>query len=116
MASHAAQRRSLRGKTVCIIGLGSIGRHLVEHLRPFGVTLVGTNHALENPPATAPPSSRANPLFEFAQALITPHIAGDTDLTATGTVAYLARMLDRWEAGIKPEAIVNAPAHPRRFP
>ena len=38
---------SLSGKTVCIVGLGTIGQQLAERLRPFGVKMVATDEVLE---------------------------------------------------------------------
>lgn len=41
---------ALNGKTVCIVGLGSIGRQIVDRLRPFGVLMVATDEHPENSP------------------------------------------------------------------
>ena len=194
--TRTQSNQSLSGKTVCIVGLGSIGRHLVDRLRPFGMTLVATNgdtalppdgvtvhpaHELKRAIADADyiviciPGSRenenlfdasvlasakhgailinvargnvvdeaalcaairsgqisavgldvlrtapgkpGNPLMAFPQALITPHIAGETDLTLKGTVTYLAAVIRGWDAGSKPESLVNQPHTPRKaFP
>jgi phosphoglycerate dehydrogenase-like enzyme len=42
--------RSLNGKTVCIVGLGSVGRQVADRLRPFGVLLLATDERPENAP------------------------------------------------------------------
>jgi len=42
---------ALSGKTVCIVGLGTIGQQLVDRLRPFGVKMVATDEHPENAPA-----------------------------------------------------------------
>ncbi len=184
---------ALHGKTACIVGLGSIGRALVERLGPFGMTLRGTDEHPESAPhgveafatnelhravhdadyvLVCAPGSKANehlidaaalasmkdgailinvargtlvdenalasalksghiaaagldvlgvepaepqnPLLAYPQALITPHIAGPTDVTLAGTVDYLARVIDDLVAGKKPHSVLNAPAHPRR--
>jgi phosphoglycerate dehydrogenase-like enzyme len=42
--------QSLNGKTICIVGLGSIGMQLVDRLRPFGVLLIATDEHPENAP------------------------------------------------------------------
>jgi phosphoglycerate dehydrogenase-like enzyme len=42
---------SLSGKTVCIVGLGTIGQQLVDRLRPFGVKMIATDEHPENAPA-----------------------------------------------------------------
>ena len=41
----------LNGKTVCIVGLGGIGRLVVDRLRPFGMLLLATDEHPENAPA-----------------------------------------------------------------
>jgi phosphoglycerate dehydrogenase-like enzyme len=189
----AGANRALSGKTVCIVGLGSVGRHLVDRLRPFEMRLVATDHGDNAPPsgvtlhpgqdlksavATADyvvvcvPGSKANenlinasvmhamkrgailinvargkvvnetdlcsalrsgqiaavgldvlrheppnaadPLFAFPQALITPHIAGDTDLSFAGTIRFIGRLVSAWSGGGKPTSIVNRPRQPRK--
>ncbi len=42
--------RSLNGKTVCVVGLGSIGLQVIDRLRPFGVLLLATDERPENAP------------------------------------------------------------------
>jgi phosphoglycerate dehydrogenase-like enzyme len=42
---------ALNGKTVCIVGLGSVGRQIVERLRPFGVLILATDEHPEDAPA-----------------------------------------------------------------
>jgi phosphoglycerate dehydrogenase-like enzyme len=185
--------RALSGKAVCIVGLGSVGRHLVDRLRPFAVRLIATDHGalpapedvtvfcakdLKRAVATADyvvlcvPGSKANenlidasvldamkrgsilinvargsvvneadlcaamrsgqlaaigldvlrheppksqdPLLGFPQALITPHIAGDTDLSLAGTIHFVGRLIAAWSDGGKPASIVNEPQKPRK--
>lgn len=192
-AGTVAVHKSLEGKTVCIVGLGSIGRHLVSRLQTFGLTIVATDHRLEDPPpgvrvypahqltsaiaaadyvVICVPGSAENenlfnasvfgamkrgsilvnvargnlideaalgaalrsgritavgldvlrlegpneysPLRQFSQALITPHLAGETDLSLAGTVRYVGNLVDQWMDGIKPGSLVNLPDHPRR--
>jgi len=60
------------------------------------------------------PADPANPLLDYPQALITPHIAGATDVMLAGTIDYLACVIDDLVRGKKPEAVLNAPSHPRR--
>jgi phosphoglycerate dehydrogenase-like enzyme len=45
--------------------------------------------------------------------LVTPHIAGATDIMLDGTVSYLGNVLTDFRQGIHPEGIVNEPANPR---
>ncbi len=42
---------ALNGKTICIVGLGSIGRQIAERLRPFGVLMLATEEHPEDAPA-----------------------------------------------------------------
>lgn len=42
---------ALSGKTVCIVGMGSIGALISERLRPFGVMLTGVDRRPEEAPA-----------------------------------------------------------------
>jgi phosphoglycerate dehydrogenase-like enzyme len=191
-AGAVALHKSLQGKTLCIVGLGSIGRHLVPRLQAFGLTVVATDHHLQGPPpgvrvypghdlttaiaeadyvVICVPASTANenlfdasvfaamkrgsilvnvargslidedalaaalrsgrisavgldvlrmesprepsPLRQYSQALITPHLAGDTDLSLAGTVRYVGDLVDQWLEGIKPDSLVNLPDHPR---
>lgn len=184
---------SLSGKTVCIVGLGTIGQQLVDRLRPFGVKMVATDEHPENAPAdvtaypaeelntavahadfvvicvraskenenlidaaqlaamkrgailvniargmlldeaalvdavangqisaagldvlkTEPPD-RTDPLLRLPQVLVTPHIAGLTDLMLDGTVNYICHVIEEFAEGKKPKSILNSPARPRR--
>jgi phosphoglycerate dehydrogenase-like enzyme len=183
---------ALSGKTICIVGLGHIGRQLVDRLRPFGVKIVATDEHPERAPedVTAFPADQLlkavaladyvvlcvpaskendhlinasviramkhgailvnvargmlidegallaavkdgqisaagldvlqkeppdpeNPLTRFPQVLITPHIAGATDLMLSGTVNYIAQVVKEFAAGKKPKSILNTPQKPR---
>lgn len=42
---------ALSGKTVCVVGLGSIGKLLVDRLRPFGMKIVATDEHPDHAPA-----------------------------------------------------------------
>ena len=184
--------RGLSGKTVCIVGLGEIGKRIAELLRPFGVKIVGTTKHPEEAPAGVKiyspdnlqralteadyvvlcvPSTRenenllnvamframkhgailvniargalvderalldavedgrisaagldvvkeeplvpSNPLLQFPQLVITPHIAGLTDLTLHGTIDYVCHVVEEVAAGKKPKSVLNAPSTPR---
>ena len=54
-----------------------------------------------------------DPLLSQPRILVTPHIAGSTDLMLDGTVKYLNEVLDRFRKGIRPEGAVNQPDKPR---
>jgi phosphoglycerate dehydrogenase-like enzyme len=189
----STSNQALSGKKICIVGLGGIGRNLVDRLRPFGMIIVATNedvsvpiagvsvypaHELKRAVANADyvvicvPGSRenenlidasvlgamkrgvilvnvargnvvdefalcsalstgqvsavgldvirtesessSNPLRRFPQALITPHIAGDTDVTLSGTLNYIAKVVREWDAGTKLGSVVNQPKDPRK--
>jgi phosphoglycerate dehydrogenase-like enzyme len=184
---------ALSGKTICIVGLGSIGRQLVDRLRPFGVKILATDEHPEHAPedVTAFPADQLekavaladyvvlcvpaskgnenlinasviramkhgailvnvargmlidegalldalkdgqisatgldvlqneppdpkNPLMRLSQVLITPHIAGATDLMLNGTVNYIAQVIEEFAASKKPKSILNTPQKPRR--
>jgi len=184
---------ALSGKTVCIVGLGSIGQLLVDRLRPFGVRIVVTDEHPEHAPAdvtafppdqletaiaqadyvvvcvraskendnlinasvlramkhgailvniargmlidegallaavkdgqisaagldvlqSEPPDPK-NPLLDLPQVLVTPHIAGSTDLMLNGTVNYISQVVEEFAAGRKPKSVLNTPQKPRR--
>jgi phosphoglycerate dehydrogenase-like enzyme len=185
---------SLSGKTVCIVGLGTIGQQVVDRLRPFGVKMVATDEHPENAPADVTsypadqlntavahadfvvvcvraskenenlinaavlasmkpgailvniargmlidetalldavtngqisaagldvlknePPDRKDPLLHLPQVLVTPHIAGLTDLMLNGTVHYISQVIEEFAAGKKPKSILNSPAKPRRL-
>ena len=184
---------SLSGKSVCIVGLGAIGRHLIDRLRPFGMRFVGTDESPENAPdgvtaypttklheaisgvdyvvICAPGSKENENLFDTAtlaamkkgailinvsrgtlvdedalatavsnghlaaagldvvkaepvdphnlllhtpHVLLTPHIAGATDVMLTGTVDYIGSVVDGLAAGTFPASLVNEPKQPRK--
>ncbi len=55
-----------------------------------------------------------NPLLEFPQVLMTPHIAGATDLMLHGTVTYIEGVVGAFAEGKKSTSFLNAPEKPRR--
>jgi phosphoglycerate dehydrogenase-like enzyme len=59
------------------------------------------------------PVSEGNPLLMEPRILITPHIAGATDLMLGGTVSYLGEVLAEFHQGIRSAGIVNEPENPR---
>ncbi len=59
------------------------------------------------------PPEAGNPLMAYPQILITPHIAGFTDLMLRGTVSYLGEVIAEVEAGRKPKSVLNNPEAPR---
>jgi phosphoglycerate dehydrogenase-like enzyme len=184
---------ALSGKTVCIVGLGSIGQLLIDRLRPFGVRIVATDEHPEHAPADvtafspdqletavaqadyvvvcvraskendnlinssalramkhgailvniaggtlvdeqallvavkegqisaagldvlqSDPPDPKNPLLDLPQVLVTPHIAGSTDLMLNGTVNYINQVVEEFTAGKKPKSVLNTPQKPRR--
>ena len=60
------------------------------------------------------PVSSGDPLLGLAQILVTPHIAGFTDLTLDGTATYLTAALGKFRAGERFESLLNEPPSPRR--
>jgi phosphoglycerate dehydrogenase-like enzyme len=59
------------------------------------------------------PLEAGNPLRGESSILVTPHIAGPTDLTLKGTARYLVEVLEGFEKGSKPAGVVNEPDSPR---
>ena len=183
---------SMSGKTVCIVGLGTIGQQIVDRLRPFGVKMVAADEHPENAPSdvtaypadqlntavahadfvvisvrdskenenlinatqfaamkhgailvniargmlideaalvdavkhgqisaagldvlkNAPPDRR-DPLLRLPQVLVTPHIAGLTDLMLEGTVNYIGEIMEDIALGNRPKSTLNSPSKPR---
>ena len=52
------------------------------------------------------PLQPENPFLNIPQALITPHVAGMTDLSLEGMVDYVSRAVLDFANGKKPEAVV----------
>jgi phosphoglycerate dehydrogenase-like enzyme len=61
------------------------------------------------------PPDRSDPLLQLPQVMVTPHIAGLTDLMLGGTVNYISQVIEEFAAGEKPKSILNSPAKPRRL-
>jgi phosphoglycerate dehydrogenase-like enzyme len=64
---------------------------------------------------THEPIEATDPLLRFPQALITPHVAGGTDLMIAGTIAHIEGVVKGVDAGKKPGSTLNAPENPRRI-
>jgi phosphoglycerate dehydrogenase-like enzyme len=54
-------------------------------------------------------------LLQLPQVLVTPHIAGLTDLMLNGTVNYICHVIEEFAAGKTSKSILNSPAKPRRL-
>jgi phosphoglycerate dehydrogenase-like enzyme len=185
---------ALSGKTVCIVGLGEIGRKIIDRLRPFQMKIVATDEHPTNAPIDVTvysadqltsavadadfivicvradrenenlidatilramkhgailvniargmlideaalvgavtdgqilaagldllrvePVEAKNPLLQLPQVLVTPHIAGFTDLMLDRTVTYIGQVLEDFAASKKPKSILDAPDMPRRL-
>ncbi|MBB5063682.1 NAD(P)-dependent oxidoreductase [Granulicella mallensis] len=59
------------------------------------------------------PVKPGNPLLSDPRILVTPHIAGSTDVMLEGTVKYLSEVLAKYGKGVRPEGTVNEPKEPR---
>ena len=59
------------------------------------------------------PVTSDNALLSEPRILVTPHVAGSTDLMLQGTVDFLTETLARFEQGLRPEGVVNEPKQPR---
>jgi phosphoglycerate dehydrogenase-like enzyme len=59
------------------------------------------------------PVKASNPLLTEQRIIVTPHVAGSTDVMLKGTVKYLGKVLAGYAKGIRPEGVVNEPKEPR---
>ncbi len=80
---------------------------LLHALRSGQIGAAGLDVLQEEPP------NLANPLLALPQVLITPHIAGFTDLMLHGTVKYLGEIIEQVASGKKPDSVLNEPPQPR---
>jgi phosphoglycerate dehydrogenase-like enzyme len=60
------------------------------------------------------PVNAGNPLLTEQRIVVTPHVAGSTDVMLKGTVKYLGEVLAGYVKGIRPEGVVNEPKEPLR--
>lgn len=60
------------------------------------------------------PPKPTDPLVQHSKTFITPHIAGFTDHTLEGTLAYLTEVIADYKQGKAPKSLLNKPAKPRR--
>ena len=183
---------ALYNKTVCIVGLGTIGRMVAERLIPFGMHIRATdNHPKQIPegvkiyksedlkiavsdvdyvvlciratkknenlidePALIAmkkgamlinvargslvneaallkavesghiaaagldvvqnePINSNNPLLKVSKIIVTPHVAGTTDITLKGTVDYISQAINSFADGKALKSIINKPDKPR---
>ncbi len=59
------------------------------------------------------PLHTGNPLLALPEIVVTPHIAGFTDLMLHGTAQFLVKIVGEVAAGKKPDSVLNAPDTPR---
>ena len=59
------------------------------------------------------PVSAGNPLLDEPRIVVTPHIAGPTDLMLDGSVKFLTEVLENYRKGLKSPGILNKPTNPR---
>ncbi len=60
------------------------------------------------------PLKPSNPLLGFPEILVTPHIAGFTDIMLHGTAEYISQVVEEVAGGKKPKSVLNSPGKPRR--
>lgn len=60
------------------------------------------------------PIKANDPLLQYAQIFVTPHIAGFTDLTLEGTTTYLTDAVNKFRDGERLDSMLNDPESPRR--
>ncbi|RXH55873.1 NAD(P)-dependent oxidoreductase [Granulicella sibirica] len=81
---------------------------LLVALRSGRISAIGLDVLREEP------LSPTNQLLGVPQALITPHIAALTDLTLTGTVGFVVKVIQDLSVGKLPRSLLNQPAEPRK--
>jgi phosphoglycerate dehydrogenase-like enzyme len=59
------------------------------------------------------PVSAGNPLLSEPRIVVTPHIAGSTDLMLDGSVKFLGEVLANYRKGLKSAGVLNEPKRPR---
>jgi phosphoglycerate dehydrogenase-like enzyme len=59
------------------------------------------------------PVSAGNPLLNEPRIVVTPHIAGSTDLMLDGSVKFLGEVLENYRKGLKSAGVLNEPKKPR---
>ncbi len=60
------------------------------------------------------PVQADDPLLTLPQVFVTPHVAGQTDLTIEGTAAYIIEVIGKLKAGEQIASTLNEPKMPRR--
>ena len=98
-----------RGAVLVNVARGTLvdEQALAEALQSGQIAAAGLDVVREEPLATE------NPLLRFPQALVTPHLAGFTDVMLEGTTAFLVETVGEVAAGRKPKSVLNAPKKPR---
>ena len=81
---------------------------LVDAIKHGQISAAGLDVLKNEPP------DRQDPLLQLSQVLVTPHIAGLTDLMLDGTARYISHVIEEFAAGKKPKSILNSPEKPRR--
>jgi phosphoglycerate dehydrogenase-like enzyme len=59
------------------------------------------------------PVHAGNPLLGASRIVVTPHIAGSTDVMLEGSVRFLTKVLENYRKGLKSAGVVNEPENPR---
>lgn len=100
----AGRHRWCRGVGICqayIVGPRGVQKFKLRHRPDFGCRASCV--------AKKEPADPKNRLMSVPQVLITPHIAGFTDLTWAATVNHINQVLEEFVAGKKPNSILNNP-------
>ena len=98
-----------RGAILVNIARGTLvdEKALLHAVRSGQIAAVGLDVLREEPPKAN------NPMLQLPQIVVTPHIAGFTDLMLDGTAKFLTKTINEVAAGRKPESVLNAPEKPR---
>ena len=101
--------RMKRGAVLVNVARGTLVDEaaLAEALASGQIAAAGLDVVREEPLATG------NPLLRFPQVLVTPHLAGFTDVMLEGTTEFLVEVMGEVAAGRRPKSVLNAPEKPR---
>ncbi len=109
LVDGALLRRMKRGAMLVNIARGTLVDEsaLLEAVRSGQIAAAGLDVVREEP------LKPTNPLLSLPEILVTPHLAGFTDIMLHGTADYVVKVIGEVAAGKKPESVLNNPEPPR---
>ena len=109
LTDAGALKAMKKGVIIVNIARGSLidETALIEGLKSGQVAYAGVDVVKDEP------VNANNPMLSLPQSLTTPHVAGPTDITLKGMIAYVTQAAKDFSKGKKPMALVNNPQSPR---